>query len=125
MASYNAERAVSIPCFDGVRSKYTAWLLQMKAYARLFKFTAAIGDALEADMPADETVVIDKTTPAGKLQDEAVQRNNAAMAVLTQGDSRVHPGMFDPGVLAVVQRDDGGFLDQIVCGRGEPARRVA
>lgn len=51
--------------------------------------------------------------------------HGAAMAVLTQGDSRVHPAMFDPEVLAVVRRDDGGFLDQIACGRGEPARRVA
>lgn len=40
--------------------------------------------------------------------------HRAAMAVITQGDARTRPSMFDPAVLAVVNRDGGRFLDRVV-----------
>lgn len=39
-----------------------------------------------------------------------------AMAVLTQGDDRTRPTMFDPDVVHVVLRDDGRFLDRAARG---------
>ncbi len=45
-----------------------------------------------------------------------------AMAILTQGDDRTRPTMFDPGIIAVVLHDDGRFLDDAV---GEAADRCA
>ena len=59
------------------------WWMQLRAYARVYKFSEALGDALEADMPANHTTTIDETTPQGQRQAAAVKRNDTAVSVLT------------------------------------------
>ncbi|MFC3711117.1 HD-GYP domain-containing protein [Sphingoaurantiacus capsulatus] len=48
-----------------------------------------------------------------------------AMAVLTRGDDRVRPSMFDPAVLEAATRDDGRFLDLAVRDAREAAAITA
>ena len=83
MAHYNPERAVSLPSFSGKQEDYPRWIMQYRAYARLYKFQAALGDSIDPEMPADENVIVDTTTAAGALQAAAVKQNDAAMATLT------------------------------------------
>ena len=63
-----------ILAFDGKEEKFSMWWQQFKAFAALKKFIQAIQDALEQDLPNDETVVLDQNDADEKLMIAARER---------------------------------------------------
>ena len=78
-----SEKSVRLPTFDGANKNYQLWWTRFQAYAMVYKFGEALVVGGEADMPASESMVIDETTPAGKLEAAAKKRNAIAMASFT------------------------------------------
>ena len=68
MASYSSKKAITLPLFDGKDESFMVWWMQLCAYLKLYKFAQALGDALEANMPANHTSIVDQTMPQGQCQ---------------------------------------------------------
>jgi hypothetical protein len=74
-------KSVRMPTFDGTEGEFQIFWVQYRAYAEVHDFARAL--VHDTDMPADNSVLIDETTPVGKLQKAAVKRNKITMVNFT------------------------------------------
>ncbi len=74
-------KSVRMPTFDGTEGEFQIFWVRYRAYAEVHDFARAL--VHDTDMPADNSELIDETTPVGKLQKAAVKRNKIAMANFT------------------------------------------
>ena len=81
LSTPSADSKVSLPTFDGSRTKYQVWWVRFSAYAQLRKFKAAFEK--EDDLPSSEDAEIDLTKDEGKKQMAAKSRNDLAIALFT------------------------------------------
>ena len=71
-----------VPVFKGEKEEFQVWWMRFKGHAARGRFIMALSPTKEADLPLTEASVIDETTPSGKLQAAAKQRNADAMGSL-------------------------------------------
>lgn len=76
------EKTVKLPTFDGERKNFHVWWTRFKAYATVYKFSAALKIGGEADLPQKEDDVLDETKSDEKRKADARKRNGVAMANL-------------------------------------------
>ena len=76
------EKTVKLPTFDGERKNFHVWWTRFKAYATVYRFSAALKIGGEADLPQKEDDVLDETKPDEKVKADARKRNGVAMANL-------------------------------------------
>jgi hypothetical protein len=74
------EKTVKLPTFDGERKNFHVWWMRFKAYATVYKFSAALKEGGEADLPKTEDDVLDETKSDEKRKADARKRNGVAMA---------------------------------------------
>jgi hypothetical protein len=74
-------KSVRMPTLDGTEGEFQIFWVRYRAYAEVHDFARAL--VHDTDMPADNSVLLDETTPVGKLQKAAVKRNKIAMANFT------------------------------------------
>ena len=73
---------VKLPTFSGEQKDFQIWLMRFKAFACVNGFRAAVERTVDADMPVDDSAVIDEKTADGKIQLKAKRANKVAMANL-------------------------------------------
>ncbi len=74
-------KLVRMPTFSDTEGEFQIFWVRYRAYAEVHDFARAL--VHDTDMPADNSVLLDETTPVGKLQKAAVKRNKIAMANFT------------------------------------------
>ena len=62
------EKSVKLPTFDGDRSKFQLWWARFSAYAVVFKFSAALQQGGDPDMPPTEAALLDESDAMQKRQ---------------------------------------------------------
>jgi hypothetical protein len=80
-------RKVTLPKFSGAHKDFQVWWTRFLAFASVYQFVQALGDAAETDLPASNAASIDTSTDQGKRQTGCKNRNNVAMANLTMSFS--------------------------------------
>ena len=70
---------VKLPTFSREQKDFQIWLMRFKAFACVNGFRAAVERTVDADMPGDDSAVIDEKTADGKLQMKAKRANKVAM----------------------------------------------
>ena len=79
-----SDKAVKLTKFDGKRESFPFWWKKFTAFARVYNFMEALKK--DASLPVREDEVL-ATDAEGKLQAQAKQRNNIAMACLVSAFS--------------------------------------
>ena len=78
-------KAVRVPTFNGEKEQFQTWWIRFRAYAKVAKFTKALGTTPEPDLPTSQAeadaLTGNSTETKNKLA--AVDRNDDAMANLT------------------------------------------
>lgn len=80
---------VNIPKFNGATKDFQMWWTRFMSYATVYRFVSCLKDAKENDMPATNAdfeampVTSSDEIKAQKAADNAVKRNNLAMATFT------------------------------------------
>jgi len=78
-------KAVWVPTFNGDKGLFQTWWIRFRAYAKVAKFTKALGTEPEPDLPASqaEAEALTGSSEETKKKLAAVDRNDDAMANLT------------------------------------------
>ena len=75
--------SIKLPTFDGKEGIFAMFWTRFKAYASMKGFLLAIQENAEADLPVDETTVLDPNDPVEAAQEKARKRNSLAVASFT------------------------------------------
>ena len=73
----------SLPKFNGAHKDFQVYWTRFMAFAAVYRFTQALGDTAEADLPTSDSEVLDPNDAGDKKKIAARARNNKAMANLT------------------------------------------
>ena len=85
METSTSEKSVKLPLFDGDEEKFQIYWLRMKAYASVMKYSQALKETRDPNMPDKDDQVLDSSDDEDKKMIEAKMRNSVAMANFTSG----------------------------------------
>ena len=71
---------MKLPTFSREQKDFQIWMMRFKAFVCVNGFRAAVERTVDADMPVDDSAVIDEKTADGKIQLKAKRANKVAMA---------------------------------------------
>jgi hypothetical protein len=83
MDSGLSDKSAKLPVFDGKKEKFQLWWRRFKAYAAVHKFSEALRDGGDPDLPETDSQVIDSSSEEGKRMLLATRRNTLAVAAFT------------------------------------------
>ena len=80
-----SERSVKLPIFNGSADKFVVWWTRFSAYAMVYSFVQAIGQAQDADLPAKESDAADNDAKKAAVKANKVAFASLTMAFTTEG----------------------------------------